>query len=69
MIEGQDSTAWPVLSPRQSEEVLGMKTVMMVAAATLLASGYAAIAQDADIEAGAAYASQVCAACHAVLPN
>jgi mono/diheme cytochrome c family protein len=46
-----------------------MKTVMMVAAATLLTSGYAAIAQDADIEAGAAYASQVCAACHAVLPN
>jgi mono/diheme cytochrome c family protein len=46
-----------------------MKTVMMVAATTLLASGYAAMAQDADIEAGGAYAEQVCAACHAVLPN
>ena len=46
-----------------------MKTVMMVAAAVLLASGYAVNAQDADIEAGAAYAQQVCAACHAVLPN
>ena len=28
-----------------------------------------ASAQDADVEAGAAYAEQVCAACHAVLPN
>jgi mono/diheme cytochrome c family protein len=52
-----------------NQEVLGMKTVMVVAAAALLASGHAANAQDADIEAGAAYAQQVCAACHAVLPN
>jgi mono/diheme cytochrome c family protein len=44
-----------------------VKTVMVVAAASLLAS--AAHAQDADIEAGAAYAQEVCAACHAVLPN
>jgi mono/diheme cytochrome c family protein len=55
--------------PRSIKEVLGMKTVMMVAAASLLASAYAAHAQDADIEAGAAYAQEVCAACHAVLPN
>jgi mono/diheme cytochrome c family protein len=46
-----------------------MKTVMMVAAAALLGSGYAAHAQEADVEAGKAYAEQVCAACHAVLPN
>jgi mono/diheme cytochrome c family protein len=46
-----------------------MKNVMVIAAASLLASGYAANAQDADIEAGAAYAQEVCAACHAVLPN
>ena len=44
-----------------------VKTVMVVAAACLLAS--AAHAQDADIEAGTAYAQEVCAACHAVLPN
>ena len=46
-----------------------MKTVILVAAATLLATGYASKAQDADVEAGAAYAEQVCAACHAVLSN
>lgn len=46
-----------------------MKNVMVIAAASLLASGYVANAQDADIEAGAAYAQEVCAACHAVLPN
>ncbi|OFW71784.1 MAG: hypothetical protein A2W02_00250 [Alphaproteobacteria bacterium RBG_16_64_48] len=46
-----------------------MKGVTLLAAAMLLASGYAAKAQDADIEAGAAYAGEVCAACHAVLPN
>jgi mono/diheme cytochrome c family protein len=46
-----------------------MKIVMAVAAAALLATGYTANAQDADIEAGAAYAQEVCAACHAVLPN
>ena len=46
-----------------------MKTVMLVAVAALLVTTYAAKAQEADIEAGGAYAEQVCAACHAVLPN
>ena len=46
-----------------------MKTVIAVAAAALLVSGYAVKAQEADVEAGAAYAEQVCAACHAVLAN
>jgi len=46
-----------------------MKGMTLLAAATLLASGYAAKAQDADVEAGAAYAGEVCAACHAVLAN
>jgi mono/diheme cytochrome c family protein len=39
---------------------------MFLAAAAVI-GGSAAAAQDADIEAGAAYAEQVCAACHAVL--
>ena len=38
-------------------------------AAAFLALSSEALAQDADIEAGAAYANKVCAACHAVLPN
>ena len=46
-----------------------MKTVILVAAAALLASGSVVNAQDADIEAGAADPQQVCAACHAVVPN
>jgi mono/diheme cytochrome c family protein len=46
-----------------------MNSRIALAAAMLLVSGYAAKAQDADIEAGAAYAEQVCAACHAVLAN
>jgi mono/diheme cytochrome c family protein len=50
------------------EEVLGMKPVFALAAVSLVLSSQA-LAQDADIEAGAAYAKQVCAACHAVLPN
>jgi mono/diheme cytochrome c family protein len=37
--------------------------------AVLLALGSQALAQDADIAAGGDYAEQVCAACHAVLPN
>lgn len=41
---------------------------MFLAAATMIA-GSGAAAQDADIEAGATYAEQVCAACHAVLAN
>ena len=46
-----------------------MKPELALAAAVLLALSSAARAQDADIEAGAAYAKQICAACHAVLPN
>ena len=46
-----------------------MKTSFTLAAAALLALNAEALAQDADIEAGAAYAKKVCAACHAVLPN
>jgi mono/diheme cytochrome c family protein len=46
-----------------------MKTVILIAAAALLVPAQAATAQEADIEAGGAYAEQVCAACHAVLPN
>jgi len=41
----------------------------IVAAAALLALTTGALAQEADIEAGAAYAERVCAACHAVLAN
>lgn len=46
-----------------------MKAVTLLAAATLLALPSVALAQEADIEAGAAYARGVCAACHAVLAN
>jgi mono/diheme cytochrome c family protein len=46
-----------------------MKSRIALAAAMLLVSGYVANAQEADVEAGAAYADQVCAACHAVLAN
>jgi len=46
-----------------------MKPELALAAAVLLALSSEAGAQDADIEAGAAYAKQICAACHAVLPN
>ena len=45
-----------------------MKT-MALAAVMLLASGYAVNAQEADVEAGAAYAGKVCAPCHAILAN
>lgn len=46
-----------------------MKREMVLGAAMLLVSYSAAKAQDADIAAGAAYAEEVCAACHAVLAN
>jgi mono/diheme cytochrome c family protein len=46
-----------------------MKTRLTLAGTLLLALSSQAFAQEADIEAGAAYAEQVCAACHAVLPN
>jgi mono/diheme cytochrome c family protein len=58
-----------MLSTQQVKEVLGMKSAMVLGAAMLLASCYAAQAQEADIAAGAAYAGKVCAACHAVLAN
>ena len=46
-----------------------MKSAMVLTAAMLLALASEALAQDADVEAGAAYAREVCAACHAVLAN
>jgi mono/diheme cytochrome c family protein len=46
-----------------------MRAVTVLAAAMLLAAASAAEAQEGDVDAGAAYAKQVCAACHAVLPN
>jgi mono/diheme cytochrome c family protein len=46
-----------------------MKNGLTLAVAALLALTSQASAQDADIEAGAAYANKVCAACHAVLAN
>jgi hypothetical protein len=45
-----------------------MKVTMLVTA-MLLAPASGAVAQNADIEAGAAYAEQVCSPCRAVLPN
>ena len=44
-----------------------MKAAFVIAVALLAPAG--AAAQDADVGAGAAYAEQVCAACHAVLPH
>jgi len=46
-----------------------MKPLFALVAAVSLALSSQALAQDADIEAGADYAKQVCAACHAVLPD
>jgi mono/diheme cytochrome c family protein len=46
-----------------------MKTTVLLASAMVLVSSYAARAQEADIAAGQAYATKVCAACHAVLVN
>ena len=46
-----------------------MKNKMVLAAALLLGGASVARAQEGDIAAGQAYAQQVCAACHAVLPN
>ena len=43
--------------------------VMTLVTAMLLILTSAAIAQDADLKAGAAYAEQVCARCHAVQPH
>jgi mono/diheme cytochrome c family protein len=41
-----------------------MRAIFVVAGTLLAVSG--AAAQDADIQAGAAYAAEVCATCHAV---
>jgi mono/diheme cytochrome c family protein len=46
-----------------------MRAVTLIAVVMFLAGPGVAAAQEADIAAGAAYAKQVCAACHAVLPN
>ncbi len=46
-----------------------MKPVFALAAVVTIALSLEAVAQDADTAAGADYAKQICAACHAVLPN
>ncbi|HEX7532153.1 MAG TPA: c-type cytochrome [Methyloceanibacter sp.] len=46
-----------------------MKATMMLAVTMLLAGVSGAAAQEGDVTAGAAYAKQICASCHAVLPN
>ena len=46
-----------------------MKNGLTLAVAAWVALTSQTAAQDADIEAGAAYAKKVCAACHAVLAN
>ncbi len=46
-----------------------MRRVTVLASMMLLGFAHAALAQEGDLDAGAAYAKQVCAACHAVLPN
>ncbi len=46
-----------------------MGHVTLIAAGILLGLASAASAQEADVGAGATYAKQVCAPCHAVLPN
>jgi mono/diheme cytochrome c family protein len=65
LIEGRATDA----VTKQTGEVLGMRKAIVAAVAALLASSVAAKAQEADIAAGGAYAGEVCAACHAVLPN
>jgi mono/diheme cytochrome c family protein len=46
-----------------------MKGLIVLAAAVTLGLSGAAAAQDADIAAGKAYASEICATCHAILPG
>jgi mono/diheme cytochrome c family protein len=46
-----------------------MRKVSVLTAVMLLGFVHAAIAQEGDVAAGQAYAKQICAACHAVLPN
>jgi mono/diheme cytochrome c family protein len=52
-----------------SNEELGMKSLMVLATAMAFGLSSGAMAQEADIDAGKAYAQKVCAACHAVLAN
>jgi mono/diheme cytochrome c family protein len=65
---GQRSLAPQVLTIA-GKEVPGMKHRLPLAAILVLAFSAETHAQDADIEAGAAYARKVCAGCHAVLAN
>src|SRR3990172_8181128 len=58
-----------MLSTQQVKEVLGMKTVTVLAAALLLALESEVLAEGGDVGAGVVYAGEVCAACHAVLAN
>ena len=46
-----------------------MRLALGFTAAVLLALTGGAQAQEGDVQAGAAYAKEVCATCHAVLPN
>ena len=46
-----------------------MKAMIVLATAALLGEASSASAQEGDVAAGQAYAKQVCAECHAVLPN
>ena len=45
-----------------------MKLMILVTAMLLIPTS-GTVAQDADVEAGAAYAEQVCSPCHAVRPH
>jgi mono/diheme cytochrome c family protein len=46
-----------------------MKALIGLATALTLGAAGAAGAQDADIQAGKAYAAKICADCHAILPG
>jgi mono/diheme cytochrome c family protein len=64
--------AVPTALPYRSKNLrrrLGMKGFMLLAAAMTLGLSDGVQAQEGDITAGKAYAEQVCAACHAVLPD
>jgi mono/diheme cytochrome c family protein len=50
-------------------EVKAMKAMIVLATAAWLGGAASAAAQEGDVAAGQAYAKQVCAECHAVLPN
>jgi mono/diheme cytochrome c family protein len=50
-------------------EAKAMKAMVVLATVALLGGVSGAMAQEGDVAAGQAYAKQVCADCHAVLPN